>query len=138
MKIPGALITLVLIVFSPGCNQQLPPQPQEPAKNTKGGTDQVAQAKAHVQQFIDRLLGGDQTVKDGLLSIKGVSFADIESVEITSALPQYLPDGRKVPDMVRIVMKVKGHAFSGKRLEETIDRSVFFKDQKWQIMGSDL
>jgi hypothetical protein len=122
-----------------GCGQQSPPAVAQAQPESAAAPNQTEAAKAHVQQYIDRLLGGDQTVKQGLLGIDGVDFNTIDSVQITSALPSYLPDGPKVENMVRVVLNVRGHdALKRRTIEKHIDLQVRLKDGQWNIHGSNL
>jgi hypothetical protein len=121
-----------------GCGQRSQPAAAQ-VQAEPAAPNQTEAAKAHVQQYIDRLLGGDQTVKQGLLGIDGVDFNTIDSVQITSALPTYLPDGRKVENMVRVVLNVRGHdALKRRTIEKHIDLQVRLKDGQWNILGSNL
>ena len=139
--------TLVLlwsvITVLGGCGQTSQPEPElKPAQvqRTESPPTYLAdEAKTHVQQYIDRLLGGDQTVRQGLLGIDGVSFDSIESIQITSALPAYLPDGKKIENMVRIVLNVQGYdALKKRSLAKNVDLHVRLKDGQWSILGSNL
>lgn len=138
MKSCYTLVLLVVPVFS-GCGRQSQPAAAETQPATAAVPNQTEAAKAHVQQYIDRLLGGDQTVKQGLLGMDGVDFDSIESIQITSALPAYLPDGRKVDDMVRVVLSVRGYdSLKRRTVEKNVDREVLFKDGDVNILGSGL
>mgnify|MGYP000294836384 CR=1 FL=1 len=122
-----------------GCGQQSPPAAAQAQPEAATAPNQTEAAKAHVQQYIDRLLGGDQTVKQGLLGMDGVDFDTLDSIQITSALPAYLPDGRKVDNMVRVVLNVRGYDNLKRRtIEKNIDRDVFLENSQWKILGSNL
>src|SRR4051794_27064789 len=77
---------LLLVVFLMlGCEQQSQPAADQNQAATETAPAQTELAKAHVQKYIDRLLGGDQTVKGGLLGLDGVDFNSIESIQISSS-----------------------------------------------------
>lgn len=135
------LVLIVLILPMIGCNQRssndVPPVAKAAPADISAPVDQVAAAKAHVQQYIDRLVGGDVSIKMGLLGGDGANFDTVEHVEMTSAVPTYLKDGKKVPNMVRVIIKVRGYDGIKKRMiEQNIDRDVHFLDGKWGIVGA--
>ena len=132
----------VLFVVMVGCDQQqqalVPPQvPKQAPPPPVPTVSQPEAAKAHIQKYIDRLTGGDQSVKLGLLGFEGAIFERIDSIEIKSAVPTYTQDGKKVEDMVRVVIHVKGfHLTQSRNIEKNINRDVTLKDGKWSIDGS--
>jgi hypothetical protein len=134
------LLGLLLLTSSIlGCGQQSPPAAAQAQLEPIAAPNQTEAAKAHVQQYIDRLLGGDQTVKQGLLGTDGVDFNTLDSIQITSALPAYLPDGRKVDNMVRVVLNVRGYdALKRRTIEKNVDLQVRLKDGRWSILGANL
>lgn len=134
------LLGLLLVTSTTlGCGQPSPPAAAQTQPKAAAAPNQTEAAKAHVQQYIDRLLGGDQTVKQGLLGMDGVDFNTLDSIQITSALPAYLPDGKKVDDMVRVVLNVRGYdALKRRTIEKNIDRDVFLENGQWKILGSNL
>jgi len=95
-------------------------------------------AKAHVQKYIDRLLGGDESVRNGLLSFEGVDFASFDSIEITSSQQKYLESGKKVDGMFSVRMRVTGKdSISGRTIEKTIERGIINNGFGYQILGAD-
>lgn len=135
----GLLLVTFMTMMILGCGQQSPPAAAQVEPEAATAPNQTEAAKAHVQQYINRLLGGDQTVKQGLLGMDGVDFNTLDSIQITSALPAYLPDGRKVDNMVRVVLSVRGYdALKRRTIEKNIDLDVLLKDGQWSILGSNL
>ena len=128
---------MVLLSVMAGCGQQAAVIPnQAPAQNPPA-VNQVDPAKAHVQQFIDRLMGGDQSVKVGLLGIAGVDFNTIEAIEIKSAVPAFSAEGKKIEDMVKVQINIRGYdALKRRDIEKTITHDVFLKDGMWKILGA--
>lgn len=131
----------VLFVVMVGCDQQqtvVPKQvPKQAAPQPVPTVSQPEAAKAHIQKYIDRLTGGDQSVKLGLLGFDGAFFERIDSIEIKSAVPTYTQEGKKVEDMVRVVIHVKGyHLTQSRNFEMNINRDVTLKDGQWSIYGS--
>lgn len=135
------LSLLILLMAAVGCNQQQPPvaQLQAPAVATPPAVTQSEAAKAHVQQYLDRIMGGDKATKTSLLGGQGVSFSTIDSAEITSAVQSYTADGEKVDDFFKVIVHVKGDDSLGrKKIEANIDLLLKFEDGKWKVLGSDL
>lgn len=134
------VMLIIVLTILTGCDTQRFGQPNtasKPATPSSTTADPVAAARNHVQQYIDRLIGGDLSVKQGLLGIPGVEFESIESIEIISAVPTYLATGEKVGDMVRVNMRVRGYHATQRRIaEQTIDRDVLTKDGKPEILGA--
>jgi hypothetical protein len=137
-KLPIFSAVLLALV---GCNQQSPVPVLAPpiAALPKSEGDKVAAAKSHVQQFVDRLLGGDLSVKQGLLGLSSLDFDSIDSIQIKSALPKYQADGKKVDGMIVVVMHVTGFDAQRRRaIQKNIDLDLMLKDGKWKIFGSNL
>jgi hypothetical protein len=130
---------VVLFVTMVGCGQQGPVIPNQAPLQPAPAVNQVEGAKAHVQQYIDRLMGGDQSVKGGLLGLAGVDFNSIESIEIRSAVPAFSPDGKKIENMVKVQINIRGYdALKRRNIEQNISQEVFLKDGKWKFLGSSL
>lgn len=140
MRFTVSTSLLIVTLMVTGCNPPVPPPaPAAQLNPAQASQQQVADAKAHVQQYVDRLLGGDQSIKTGLLGFEGVDFDTIESLTITSAVPTYLPDGTKVPDMVRVMLQVRGYDGLKKRMrDQQIVREVQFHQGRWSILGAGL
>lgn len=132
----------VLFVVMVGCDQQqqalVPPQvPKQAPPQPVPTVSQPDAAKAHIQKYIDRLNGGDQSVKQGLLGFEGAFFETFDSIQITSAVPTYTRDGKKVENSVKIVIHVKGKGrFSEGNIEKNKELEVVLKGERWSIFGS--
>lgn len=128
---------MVLLCVMVGCGQQAAVIPNQAPVAVQPAVNQVDAAKAHVQHFIDRLMGGDQSVKVGLLGLAGVDFNTIESIDIKSAVPAFSAEGKKIEDMVKVQINIRGYdALKRRDIEKTITHDVFLKDGKWKILGA--
>lgn len=88
--------------------------------------DPAEEAKAHVQELSDRLLGGDTSVKLKLLGPLGAKVESVDGIEITSIVPKYSPNGVKLDDWYRIVIQVQGkEAVTGKAFDKKYTLEVF-------------
>ncbi|HWL08240.1 MAG TPA: hypothetical protein VNQ76_07545 [Planctomicrobium sp.] len=121
-----------------GCDQPKSastPAPKEEVKNAPlSDTELVQRAREHVQECIDRALGGDLTMKSKLLTIYSPEFDSLEELKIQSAVPQYLPTGEKVPDFVRVTLLAKGYsALRGRMVERTVVDTVSYRDGQFLI-----
>lgn len=128
---------LLLVVIFVGCG----PQAQQPASPPPASKEasQAEAAKAHVQEYVDRVIGGDLTMKMKLLSIDGVDFGAIDSIEVTSAVPKFSEDGKKIENLFRVGLKVQGtHAIRGTPLEKKLEKLVVFQDGRWIIPGTEI
>lgn len=141
LRISGLLSCVVLL----GCEHASPPSSQaNPEKAVPAATavpqeDPASAARNHVQQYIDRLLGGDLSVQQGLLGIDRVAFGKMDHIRITSALPYYLPDGRPVKDHIRVMLHVSGtEPLRGKPISRDVELVVRPLDGRLKIIGSDL
>ena len=120
-----------------GCGQQGAAIPNQAPVQIASAVNQVDAAKAHVQHYIDRLMGGGQSVKVGLLGLAGVDFNTIESIQIKSAVPAFSADGKKIDDMVKVQINIRGYdALKRRDIEQTVTHDVFLKDGKWKIIGA--
>lgn len=98
----------------------------------------AAGAKAHVQKYIDRLMGGDESVEAGLLSMAGVDFGSFDSIEITSSNQMYSKSGEKVGRMFSVRMRVTGvDSRTGKTIAKNIERGVMHNDTGYRIIGAE-
>lgn len=72
-------VLAVVFVVAIGCEKQgttmQANQVQQPPAPTMSQPDS---AKAHLQQFVDRLMGGDESVKVGLLGLAGISLERLQ------------------------------------------------------------
>lgn len=95
-------------------------------------------ARAHVQKYIDRLMGGDESVKSGLLSMAGVPFGSFNSIEITSSTQTYSKSGEKVDGMYSVRMLVNGtDSITRKPIVKNVERGVMHNGTDYQIMGAE-
>lgn len=96
-------------------------------------------AKAHAQKYVDRLLGGDDTVKGGLLGFEAAGIVDIQTIEIVSSVPTITSDGKKVENTFTVRIKVEGvDDRRGQKVEKTFVRTVMFSnDDGYRIMGAE-
>ena len=140
MRLSFISAVLCIIGTAVGCNSQAAaPAPAEKPIKAPSASDQAAEAKAHVQQYIDRLIGGDQSVKGDLLGLAGVDFNKINAIEINSAVPAFSKEGKKLDDTFRVQMKVRGYDDLKRRdIEQTVTRDVYLFDGKWTINQSSL
>jgi hypothetical protein len=130
---------MVLFVVLVGCGQKEAVIPNQAPIQPAPAVNQVEAAKAYVQQYIDRLIGGDQSIKGGLLGLASVDFDTIESIEIKSAVQAFASDGKKIDNMIRIQINVRGYdALKRRNIEQIVSQDVFLKDGKWKIFGSNL
>jgi hypothetical protein len=129
--IPAALVTVAFL----GCSKN-PSSEQKTATPETGPkaahVDGREVARKYVQGFIDRLLGGDKSVQDGLLGIPGARFVGgkIETVAITTVTESYLPDGTRVPDLYKVGVKATGSEFNGHPTTATREIEFEVKDGK--------
>ncbi|NQV24948.1 MAG: hypothetical protein HQ518_11330 [Rhodopirellula sp.] len=97
------------------------------------------QARAHVQKYVDQFLGGNTSLKMKLLSIGGVHFDTVDSLEIVRAVQTYSPDGKPIENSFTVVLKASGYdSLDRKNVQRTIDHLVMFRNGKWVIVGTDL
>lgn len=96
-------------------------------------------AKAHVQKYVDRLLGGDETVKTGLLGFEAVGIIDIQTIEIVSSVPTITSDGKDVENWHNVRLRVEGvDDRRGQKVEKMFVRTVMFSnDDGYRIMGAE-
>jgi len=95
-------------------------------------------AKAHVQKYIDRLMGGDESVRNGLLGIAGVDFGSFTSIEITSSHLVYLESGEKVDKNYSVRMLVNGaDSRTRKPIVKNVERGVIYLKSGYRIVGAD-
>jgi hypothetical protein len=124
----------LLVVLAIGCGKQ-PQQPAVPAPAPQQPS-QAETAKALVQEYIDRVIGGDLKTKDQLLGSSGVDFASIDSIEITSAVPAYSKEGTKIDNWIQVGIRVQGtHFLRGSPLEKKLVTLVAFKEGQCRILG---
>lgn len=138
MRLSVISAAVCLLNVAAGCTSQAPaPAPAANAVQAPATPDQPAAARAHVQQFIDRLMGGDQSVKSGLLGLTGVDFDTIESIDIRSAVPMFSADGKKIDNVIRVQIAIRGYDGLKRRdIERIISRDVSYNDGKWKIIGA--
>lgn len=140
MKRAFLMSLLISLLLSAGCSKEGNFGNEDVGK---GNTPRVEApspegAKAHVQKYIDRLLGGDESVKNVLLSMDGVSFGSFTSIEITSSHQIYTKSGEKVDGNYSVRMLVNGtDSRTGKPLVKNVERGVFHKGTGYQIMGAE-
>lgn len=134
---------MACLLLSAGCSQEKESETTSEVETAEVDTTQVETpsiegAKAHVQKYIDRFLGGDETVRDGLLSFQGVGFARFNSIEIISSQQRYSESGEIVEGMFSIRMKVTGiENVKGRSIEKIIERSVINPGSGYMILGAD-
>jgi len=142
LRRPLNAISVLICLTTVGCQQSsqpsIPPaQPQNAAAAPSKPT--AEEAKAHVQKYIDQFLGGDASLKMKLLSLSGVDFDTVDSIDIVRSVPKFNADGKPLENGFAVVLKATGFDSLRKRMiEKTIDHLVYFKDGKWIIVGTDL
>ena len=96
------------------------------------------EARAHVQQFLDQIMGGDESVKRELLGTHAVGLGKIESIGITSAVPRSR-DGKVSESIVMVTVRVVGiDSIDGRKLDNNIQLLVMKTEGRWNVAGSKL
>ena len=96
------------------------------------------EARAHVQKFLDQIMGGDESVKRELLGIHAVGLGRIESIGITSAVPRS-EDGKVSEFIVKVMVRVVGFdSIDGRKLDNNIQLVVMKMEGRWKVLGSKL
>ncbi len=130
---------MILLLSSASCSQEgkLENKAIGEADATAAESPSSDGAKSHVQKYIDRLLGGDETVRNGLLSLGGIDFGRFDSIEITSSQQTYSKSGKKVDGMFSVRMRVTGKdSRTGRTLEKNIERIVVNNGGGYGILGA--
>ncbi len=97
--------------------------------------DESVGARAYLQGYIDRLLGGDETVKIKVLGFMGADFGSFNSIEIISCRQKYSETGEKVDGTFLIQMHVIGiDQYSGKRIDKIFERLLMATGSDYLIM----
>jgi hypothetical protein len=97
----------------------------------------VDDAKAHLQQQIDRFLGGDRpdevthAVLDLPMQVESKMGAQFDSVTIESVLPKYSEKGEKVDNTFAARIKLSLVDSHGRKREMTIQQTMFYVGGKW-------
>ena len=131
---------MILIMSSVGCSQEgnVGDKAVGEAKTSGAESPSPEGAKAHVQKYIDRLMGGDESVKIGLLSIAGVDFGSFTSIEITSSHQVYLESGKKVDKNYSVRMLVNGtDSRTRKPIVKNVERGVIYLKSGYRIVGAE-
>ncbi|WP_145451805.1 hypothetical protein [Gimesia panareensis] len=133
------LLMISLLLFT-GCSKEgnVGNEAVGEAKASGAESPSPEGARAHVQKYVDRLMGGDESVKNGLLSIAGVDFGSFNSIEITSSNQMYSKSGVKVDRMFSVRMRVTGvDSRNGKPITKNIERGVMHNDKGYRIIGAE-
>lgn len=130
---------LILLLSSAGCSQE------EKKENGAIGKAKVAKvvsptadgAKAHVQKYIDRILGGDESVRVGLLGLAAVDFGSFDSIVIISSNTMYSKSGKKLNRMFSVRMRVTGKdSRTGKTIAKNIECGVINTGSGYKVLGA--
>lgn len=79
-------------------------------------------------------MGGDESVKQGLLNHRGHHFGTIESIVITSAVPRSR-DGKVVDGFITVIVKVTGNEIPDRKIiEKNVTLQVYLKDGQWKVL----
>lgn len=130
---------LLCLTLAVGCSQENSGtetgEVVDNAASKESETPSAEKARAHVQESIDRLMGGDESVKTSLLGMDGVDFGTIDSVEITSLVQEYSPEGKKLDGWFRVVLLVNGvDGAKGRKVSKSITRTASYSDGTWSLM----
>jgi hypothetical protein len=141
MRYPWITLHLLCCCFVSGCSQDNSAtdtgQLADNTASTESATPTADAAKAHVQGYVDRLLGGDQSVKDALLGTDGVDFKTIDSIQISTVVQEYSKDGKKLEGWFRVVLLVSGvDGLNGRAVTKNITRTASYSNGEWSLMFS--
>lgn len=94
------------------------------------------QARDFVQSCIDRILGGDETLRTrGPFSVLTLGFAGgtIDTIKMVTFVQAYSPEGEMLKDQFKVKLEAEGADYLGRSRKETVPYKVELKDGKWSI-----
>jgi hypothetical protein len=94
------------------------------------------QATSYVQSCIDRILGGDETLRTkGPFSLLTLGFAGgtIDTIKIVTFVQAYSSEGEMLKDQFKVKLEAEGTDYLGRSRKETVPYKVELKDGKWSI-----